>query len=344
MDKVLIGIVGYNSIDLLDKCLLSAIEQTWKNIDVVYFDNASTDGSIALVKEKFKTITCIQNPNNIGFGPAHNSIIQNNFYDFYIPLNPDVILDEGFVDQAIRCFHSETPDLGAVNGLVCYLKNGVKSDQIYSCGHLMYKDRRIHDLYRGDLLPMVEIRGQYIFGPNGACPVLSYRMISSLMINGFFYEPVFFFTGDDIDVSWRMARKGWKCLFSPKLRAWHAAGSTKKYWCLKIRVEYIANRYLVILRNDHPLLFLRDCFIIFPVDILYFVLNFLKRPSFIVVITMSLLKISKYFSYFLKSRHQNTSKLTLVELNSLFTGNYFSRITYLFKNHFFQYRKIHIPG
>ncbi len=193
-------------------------------------------------------------------------------------------------------------------------------------------------------MQMIEIKDQYILGPNGACPVLSHKMISSLMINGSFYEPVFFFTGEDIDVSWRMARKGWKCLFSPELRAWHAAGSTRKYWSLKIRVEYIANRYLVILRNDHLLLFLKDCFIIFPVDILYFVLNFLKRPSFIAVIILSTLKVFKYFSYIMKSRRQNSSKLTLAELNALFAGNYFSRIMYLFKNHFVHYRKIHIPG
>jgi GT2 family glycosyltransferase len=344
MDKVLIGVVGYNSIELLDKCLCSAVEQTWKNIEIMYFDNASTDGSVALVKEKFTAITCIQNPDNIGFGPAHNKIILSNEYDFYIPLNPDVILDNDFVNKAIQCFHSAAQPLGAVNGLVCYLKNGVKSGQIYSCGHLMFRDRRIHDMYRGDLVSDIEIKNRYIFGPNGACPVLSQKMISSLLINGYFYEPVFFFTGDDIDVSWRMARKGWKCLFSPELRAWHAAGSTKKYWSLKIRVEYIANRYLVILRNDHLLLFLKDSFIIIPVDILYFLLNILKRPSFILVILMSIMKVSKYFFYILKSRRQTMSRLALIELNSLFEGDYFHRIIYLFKNHFYHYRKIHIPG
>jgi hypothetical protein len=344
MDRVLIGVVGYNSIELLDKCLCSVMEQTWKNIEVIYFDNASTDGSVALVKKQFPVITCIQGPDNIGFGPAHNKIILSNTYDFYIPLNPDVILDNDFVNKAIQCFHSTAHPLGAVNGLVCYLKNGVKSDQIYSCGHLMFRDRRIHDLYRGDFLPDIEIKDQYIFGPNGACPVLSHKMISSLMINGFFYEPIFFFTGDDIDVSWRMARKGWKCLFSPELKAWHAAGSTKKYWNMKIRVEYIANRYLLILRNDHLFLFIKDYLIIFFVDILYCTFNFLKRPSFFIVVILALLKVIKYAPYILKSRKHNISKLSWVELNSIFAQNYFDRILYLVKNRLLPIRKIHIPG
>jgi GT2 family glycosyltransferase len=344
MEKVLVGVVGYNSINFLEKCLSSVCDQTWNNIDIVYFDNASVDKSAQYVTENFESIRCIKNSDNLGFGPAHNEIIKTSAFDYYLPLNPDVILDRNFITNAVGVFCSHGPKVGAINGLVCYYENSTKSDRIYSCGHLMYRDRRIHDLHRGDLLSEAKVRERNIFGPNGACPVLSKKMIDSLLVNGYFYEPIFFFTGDDVDVSWRMARQGWICLFSPELRAWHAAGSTRKYWNMRIRVEYFANRYLLVLRNDDLFLFLRDFLIIFFVDILYCIVNFFRRPSFLVVVFLSLLKIMKYAPYIIKSRRHNKSKLMWRELDSVFARNYWGRILYLLKNHFVSARRIHVPG
>lgn len=300
--KVLVGVVGFNSSDTITSCLQSVFQQDYKNIKVIYYDNFSQDQSVSIVLSNFPSVECIQHKRNIGYGNAHNFIIENYEFDYYMPLNPDVILQRDFIRNAVDFYTESTSQIGAVNGLIYHLNDGEKTDTIYSCGHIMHRDRRIDNLFYGQTFSEVEIAQRIVFGPNGACPVLSREMINAVSAQGHFFEPLFFMYGDDIDVGWRMVRTGWVTVFLPECKAWHSIGGSRPFRNRKIRIEYIANRYLLILKNDHLILFLRDFPIIFLVEVIFICIHMTKRPGFLFDLLGAFVKVFRHLVFFILSR------------------------------------------
>ena len=85
MTDVSIIIVSYNSANLLEKCIDSIIEKTKEiNYSIFIVDNASSDNSVSLIKEKYPDIYLIENKINLGFGRANNQVLKtiNSKYAF----------------------------------------------------------------------------------------------------------------------------------------------------------------------------------------------------------------------------------------------------------------------
>ena len=109
-----IVIVNWNTRELLRECLdsiYSTIAET--SFDVWVVDNASTDGSIDMIKADYPKINLIENTKNEGFGRANNRGISASEGDFVLLLNSDIVLTENAVDT-IRSRLSENPKVGAL--------------------------------------------------------------------------------------------------------------------------------------------------------------------------------------------------------------------------------------
>ena len=72
MAKVSVIIPNYNGIKYIEDCLNSLKEQTFEDFDVWVIDNASEDGSDAVVVEKFPRVKFVQLKQNFGFSRAVN--------------------------------------------------------------------------------------------------------------------------------------------------------------------------------------------------------------------------------------------------------------------------------
>ena len=107
--------VTYNGEIWIKKNIDSLLKSNYP-IDIVVVDNASTDGSIELLKE-YKSINLIQNKNNLGFGKANNIGINraiNNGADAIFLLNQDTWIFENTITKlAEKLF--ENPSLGIVS-------------------------------------------------------------------------------------------------------------------------------------------------------------------------------------------------------------------------------------
>ena len=73
-DSLLISVVvlNWNGLQVLDDCLRSLHNQTYRPIEIIVVDNASTDGSVDFLKEKFQDVRLIINVKNLGFGAGNN--------------------------------------------------------------------------------------------------------------------------------------------------------------------------------------------------------------------------------------------------------------------------------
>lgn len=99
MAKSTIVIPNYNGINYIQACLESLYCGTTKDIRVIVVDNASTDGSMELVRDKFPQVQLIVNQKNTGFSHAVNQGIKQSATPYVILLNNDTQADISFVHE-----------------------------------------------------------------------------------------------------------------------------------------------------------------------------------------------------------------------------------------------------
>jgi len=116
--KLSVIIVNYNVEAYLEQCLSSVLKALHAvDGEVFVVDNQSTDGSLAMVKEKFPKVKLIANTVNVGFSRANNQAIKIAQGEYVVLLNPDTVVGEDvfkkvcqFMDQ-----HADTGGLGVKN-------------------------------------------------------------------------------------------------------------------------------------------------------------------------------------------------------------------------------------
>lgn len=129
-----IVIVSYNVCDLLAQCLNSVFsiqssvfsgqsqlntEHRTLNIEVFVVDNASRDGSAAMVRERFPAVRLIENSENRGFAAANNQAFIETRRRYVMMLNPDTELRPGALETLVR-FMDANPRAGACGGKLQY--------------------------------------------------------------------------------------------------------------------------------------------------------------------------------------------------------------------------------
>lgn len=101
--SISIVIVNYNVRFFLEQALQSVLKATADlSVQVWVVDNASSDDSIGMVKQKFPTVQIIENKENVGFARANNMALRLSNADYVLLLNPDTLLEESSLS---KCFH-----------------------------------------------------------------------------------------------------------------------------------------------------------------------------------------------------------------------------------------------
>jgi GT2 family glycosyltransferase len=97
-----ICIVNWNTSDFLRECLAS-IEQfpPSEAYEIIVVDNASTDGSAAMISIEFPTVTVVANVDNVGYAAANNQALAMSSGGWLLLLNPDVHALAGTFDNAL---------------------------------------------------------------------------------------------------------------------------------------------------------------------------------------------------------------------------------------------------
>jgi len=106
-------IVNWNVKDLLEKCLTSIYKETQDiDFEVIVVDNASADGSVEMVKEKFPQAKLIANKENKWFAGGNNQGLQMAQGDLILLLNPDTVVLDGAVDKMVEVMGGEEGEDG----------------------------------------------------------------------------------------------------------------------------------------------------------------------------------------------------------------------------------------
>src|SRR5687767_11382526 len=111
-------IVSWNTAGLLENCLASILaDPPASPFEIWVVDNASSDGTPRMVREKFPQVHLIENHENVGFARANNQAIQQCTGKYILLLNPDTLVSSAAL-QALIDFLDSHPKAGATGAKI----------------------------------------------------------------------------------------------------------------------------------------------------------------------------------------------------------------------------------
>lgn len=193
----------------LPKVILAANKFSDLNSEIIVVDDASTDGSQDVVLNFSNKITLIQNNKNLGFAESCNVGVKKAKGKIIVLLNSDVYPDENFLEFLVPHFQDEK-----VFAVGCLEKNLDENGKIISehgVGKLFFKNG-IYQHKAGDLNSK---ETDWVCGGSGA-----FRKDLFLKLNGFDlrFKPFYW---EDIDLSFRAKKMGYKLLFEKNAVVYH---------------------------------------------------------------------------------------------------------------------------
>lgn len=255
MVKLSIVIVNYNVKYFLEQCLLSVINAA-KGIEtqIVVVDNNSSDGSAAYITERFPQVKVIANKDNPGFSKANNQAIQIAKGEFVLILNPDTVVAEDTFTICIDFMykHANAGALGVkmIDGKSNFLpesKRALPTPEVafykmFGLSAIFPQSRRFGK-YHLSFLPQNETNPVDIL--SGAFMFFRKKVLDEI---GYFDE-TFFMYGEDIDLSYRVLKAGYKNYYLADTTIIHYKGeSTKKGSLNYVKVFYQA---MIIFARKH---------------------------------------------------------------------------------------------
>ena len=222
--RVAVVILNWNGKSFLEKFLHSVVAHS-KNATIYVADNASSDGSVAFVRQAFPGVNIIETGKNLGFAGGYNTALKNLNEDLFVLLNSDVEVSENWIEPIVNLMVSDKT-IGACQPKILDFNQKERFEYAGASGG--YIDKYGFPFCRGRLFDTLEKNsGQYdrtkeIFWATGACLFVRndvYKMVGGL-------DEDFFAHMEEIDLCWRMKRAGYKVMAEPKSSVYHIGGGT----------------------------------------------------------------------------------------------------------------------
>jgi len=250
--RVGVVLVNLDCGPLVDLVLPSLAAQTWRELDVLVVDNGSTDGSAERIERDFPGVRVLRLGRNTGFSAALNTGIRATQGEYVLSLNFDVVLEPGFVAALVDAL-ARHPEAGWAAGAMRQLSRaGDVVDAIDCYGHWMLPSRYVYGCDPDRRRP-AEYPGEcLVFGASACAALYRRRMLEDLALDGQVFDEDLFAYFEDVDLDWRAQQRGWRCVFTPAARGAHMRGGTGLHRRPEVAALPIANRFLVMLKNDEP--------------------------------------------------------------------------------------------
>lgn len=227
-------IVNYNVKEFLQN-LLHSIQKAASQIkyEIILVDNASDDGSVEFIREKFPQITLIENKVNQGFSKGNNIALKIAKGDFILLINPDTIMSEDTITRMIDFFNAH-PDAGLAG---CKILNPDGSLQL-ACRRsfpgpwtsfckvtglsTMFPKSRLFARY--NLTYLDENSTYEVDAISGSFMMMKKEVYEK--VGGF--DEQFFMYGEDLDLCYRIQQNGYKVYYYPGTQIIHYKGESTK--------------------------------------------------------------------------------------------------------------------
>ena len=247
LNEICIVILNWNGKSFLEKFLPNVIANSG-DARIVVADNASTDNSVEFLKQHFPSISIVQNTSNGGFAKGYNDALKQVDAKYYLLLNSDIEVTPDWLLPLFETIKSDDSIIGCQPKILSQTNRQLFEHAGASGGFL---DRNFYPFCRGRIFEMIEEdKGQYdytqeIFWASGACLLI--RSDAFHEHGGF--DDDFFAHMEEIDLCWRIKRKGGRFMVCPTSVVYHVGGGTLDYMSPKKTFLNFRNSLLMITKN-----------------------------------------------------------------------------------------------
>jgi len=262
--EITLIITNWNGSNLLRECIPTVLEAVRFDrhhcYEVMVIDDCSNDNSLGILADEFPEVRTEQTPQNLGFQEANNYAVKLAESKIVMPMNNDIKLDPKALHYLAQ--HFDNKDTFAVSGKIFAFD---QTTFLYGNRGGYFQKGHFH-LYEKP----PEDDSQTLFACGGAFMVNRQKYLD---LGGFdsMYHPLYY---EEIDLSYRALKRGWKVHYEPQSIAYHKvqATITRQEKLRRISLISARNNYLFIWKNilDRsmtltflfyiPLFLLRDLF------------------------------------------------------------------------------------
>ena len=239
--RSLIVIVNYNGERLLAPCLKSLEPELTESDDVLVVDNGSSDESVTLLSKQFPWAKQLNLSENTGFSGGNNAALKFvNDYEYFILLNNDIEVEPGFLESLLKV--AAEPKVGIANSVILDAA-GQKIDHAGGKWLVFLSGTNV-GAYRGkdpSILPKKPFETTYASGASFAIP--------TKLVRKFGLFPDFFAYYEDLDISWKIKRAGYKIFVVPDSRVRHLGSATSSKQRPRFERYAARNRIYLFRRN-----------------------------------------------------------------------------------------------
>ena len=246
--KLSVIIICWNDLKVILDCIASVYAQTSAfEYEIIVTDNASSDGSVTAIGQRFPCVRIVENPENGGFGKGNNAAIRQARGEYVLILNPDTLIRERAVEKLVA-YADRFPEAGAVGCRVLNLDGSVQlsAHPLPALGTLLVKALALR--WPGRFLSSLKAdayldwNGQVArpIGFQGGCCLLARRKLLQ-ELGGF--DERFFHQFEDADLCRRMWEAGFPVIFYPGAEITHIGGQNRGIFSLKVELETERSKY-----------------------------------------------------------------------------------------------------
>ncbi|MBI2415089.1 MAG: glycosyltransferase family 2 protein [Candidatus Kerfeldbacteria bacterium] len=273
LPKISLITLSYNSREKLPLLLASLRQQTFQDFELVVVDNASVDDSVTWIRQQqiFPVTTVLENQTNLWYAKGNNQAWLHCRGEFIIFCNDDVRLSPNCLAELVHGIEQDDR-IAIVGGKL--LRPVVAGAQpiIDSAGLTIRRNRQVTN--RGE--NQIDT-GQYntagdVFGISGALLCARRSALEDTQQSGAVFDVDFVAYKEDVDLSWRIHRAGWRVCYLPKAVAYHGRTiqasqlRNRKNKSKLIRAMSYRNHWWTVIKNDDQVSFWRDAIWIIPYE------------------------------------------------------------------------------
>lgn len=250
-------VLAYNDKEYLEACLSSLIDQDLpaNSYEIIYADNASTDGSVEFVQKNFPTVRVVELDQNYGFAEGNNKAAEFARGKYISFQNADTVAHRRWLPELVKAIESDPMvkachppglplDFGGYNERNKPVERGVMCE-LTRYGYVDFTENRLD----GDRVPTLFIAGGSLLIDPEIHDQLKY-----------YFDPTYFIYNEDTDLGLRINNLGYKILYVPSAACYHQRAPSRRTLFSKksLRMAYLVtrNRFITFYKNMYALEYL----------------------------------------------------------------------------------------
>jgi len=223
-------IVNWNTRELLAQCLTSIYAHPLNcEFEIWVVDNASSDRSAQMVRERFSSVRLIENRENVGFARANNQAIRESMGRYVLLLNSDTQVCGNGLTLLVEFMESH-PRIGITGAKLLNPDGSFQSSYanfptlISELMNAAGLSRWVRGLHNPSCEPADSTQPHSVDWVSGACLIVRRKAIEEVGL----LDEEYFMYGEEMDWCYRMNQHGWRVSLMPEVQVIHLVGQSSK--------------------------------------------------------------------------------------------------------------------